>query len=520
MLNTQSALAMKHLPEEQHKPTQASGHLLVYLCMFLLPLAAGLFVTIILPQYGFANKFGGTGHDGYLELARSLYYGEGYRFSTDGAAVFHRPPLYPALLMPFMGIEQPYLRAVVVTINSLFLLMACVYTRRICALLFPQAAVGTIAMVLLVCNPWMIRLVSSPLSAVMQMALYSGLCYYFLQFCDKFRQYNELPTNKLIINFFNISILTTALCLAHGTSIYICAALFVAASLVSLFNSQWKLLGFLMVSAAITLSALSPWAMRNEQLLDRVELSSSGAGFTYFLGNSYWGMGVGDYEAEKSIEVNALRMAGISDPKESMLSHWGVTDPAIDSQLRDAMIADVAQNPTDTVKKSLLNLSDIFFPITHTAFCQSGAFSAYCEQSLNQYQQANRWSRSVLMFIIVGLALGYLLKNRTQKPLLAWVAFAGALLHVAPYLPIATYAHHGIYSLGALPILCALAAAALYQIRVRKALRTATTHPERVWYKASRHGSQALAAKIRLTTESAIKRKRQSNGVSIDHIIG
>ncbi|MGB0866905.1 MAG: hypothetical protein ACPGSC_10370, partial [Granulosicoccaceae bacterium] len=142
---------------------------------FLLPFCIGLFIVFWLPQFGIASKFGGIGHDGYLELATSLYQGTGYRFSADGQAVFHRPPLYPVLLMPFMGLPQEGIKFSVVLLNSLFLLTACIYTRRICKLLFPQPAVGTIAVALLLCNPWVYRLVSSPLSAIMQMALYAAL---------------------------------------------------------------------------------------------------------------------------------------------------------------------------------------------------------------------------------------------------------------------------------------------------------------------------------------------------------
>lgn len=500
-----------------NKPHTSLTTWLIYAAIFLVPLVSGLLITLVLPHYGIANKFGGTGHDGYLELARSLYNGEGYRFSTDGPAAFHRPPLYPVLLMPFMGLPETALKASVVILNSLFLTIACLYTRRISTLLFPQAAVGTIAMVLLVCNPWTIRLLSSPLSAVMQMALYSALSFYFLRFCDQFRQYSKQPAKELAKSFFQLSLLTTAMCFAHGTSVYVCAAVFGVASIITLFNREWKLFALLLMTATLTLTALSPWAFRNQQILDRVELSSSGAGFTYYLGNIYWGIDDSAYLADKSTEENALRLGGINNFSEDMVDYWGVTNPAVDEQLRSSMVSHALAHPSAIAQKSLLNLADIYFPITHSLYCQSGASSAYCAESLSSYQLANRATRTALMLIIVALAFAYLLSNRTQKPALAWLALAGALLHTAPYLPIATYAHHGIYSLGAMPLLCSLAAAMLYRLRIRRALHDDINNPKDVWHDTP---NKEAEVDVQATPVNRPVIARDQNGVKIDHIIG
>lgn len=519
MFTTHTAIPTmtKNLPRSP-QPSVSVTTLLIFAFIFLMPVAAGLLIHLVLPHFGLATKFGGTGHDGYLELARSLYNGQGYRFSADGPAVFHRPPLYPVLLAPLMGLSDTAIKISVVVINSLFLAMACLYTRRICALLFKQSAIGTIAMVLLVSNPWMLRLVSSPLSAVMQMALYSAMCFYFLRFCDQYRQFGQLPTAKLGKNFFQISLLATAMCFSHGTSIYVCAAIFVVTALTCIASREWKLLGFLLMTATLTLTALSPWALRNQETIGRVELSSSGAGFTYYLGNIYWGIDNGDYQSEQSTELNALRMGGVSPANDDMLSYWGVTDPVVDQQLRDAMVEHVKQHPSAIARKSLLNLSDIYFPITHTLFCQTGAYSVYCAESLSEYQIANRLTRTALMLLVVGLALAYLLSNRTQKPVLAWLALAGALLHTAPYLPIATYAHHGIYSLGAMPLLSALAAAMLYRLRVKRALNTRSENPTEIWYKASGKTQASPSPTPATGTKPALAGEQK--GVKIDHIIG
>ena len=503
-----------------HKPRANRSSLLINSMAFLLPLFAGLFIAFVLPHYGLANKFGGPGHDGYLELAQSLYQGTGFRFSADGPSIFHRPPLYPVLLLPFMGLPEAGIKFSIVLLNSLFLMTACIYTRRICKLLFPQAAIGAIAVTLLLCNPWIYRLVSSPLSAIMQMALYAALSFYFLQLCAKYRQYGQLPTRQLLPSFLKISILTTAMCLAHGTSVYVCATVLTVSALMMLIGREWKLLGLLLITATLTITALSPWAVRNQSILDRIEVSSSGAGFTYFLGNTYWDVNVGDYREDLGKELNALRMGGVSAPTEDMVSYWGVVDPATDNQLRDAMVNHLRENPTEIVRKSLLNLSDIYFPITHTLFCQSGAYSVYCAESLNPYQVANRAARSLLMLLIVGLALNFLRAGNPPNPALVWLAMAGALLHTLPYLPIATHAHHGIYSLGAMPLLCTLAAASLYRLRIKNALNTPSKNPNEVWGQTEHSTPGHHTQEIQHETQQALAKKRDENGVKVDHIIG
>lgn len=520
MHRTASTLqAMNTKFDADNSASEQSINALMHFFIFLMPVACGLVITLVLPLYGMATAFGGTGHDGYLELARSLYNGDGYRFSADGPAVFHRPPLYPLLLAPLMGLSLPLLKTAVVIQNSLFLFAACVYARRISNLLFPQRAVGLIAMLLLICNPWTLRLVSSPLSAVMQMALYSALSFYFLQFCAKYREFGQMTALQLARSFSMTFLLTTAMCFAHGTSIYVCAAVFVVAVALVVASKEWKLLAFLTVTAMLTLIALSPWTVRNEALLDRLEPSASGAGFTYFLGNSYWAIDVNNYWPEQSIEMNSLLMGGVDKPQQDSVDYWGITDAGVDQQLRQAMVDHLVANPLSVLKKSLLNLSDIYFPITHPLFCRAGGESVYCEQSTNRYEMTNRIARSALMLFILGLAAAYLRTSRHQRPVLAWLAVAGAVLHTLPYLPIATYAHHGIYSLGALPLLSPLAAGMLYRLRLRYVLRNAK--PVQLEQGAIvTVAPPTFAADPAATTAQWLRRDNKSQAVIVDYDIG
>ena len=72
------------------------------MCLF-----AGLFIIFVIAPLTGVSKHFGRANDGYIQLARSLGTGDGYVFEKDGPPVFHRPPLYPALLVPITFLPDP-----------------------------------------------------------------------------------------------------------------------------------------------------------------------------------------------------------------------------------------------------------------------------------------------------------------------------------------------------------------------------------------------------------------------------
>ncbi len=438
-----------------------------YIIPLVVTAVVALTVSLVLPHFGFANKWGGTGHDGYLELAANLYAGNGFRFTADGPLVFHRPPLYPALLVPAMGFDVTVQKIYVALLNSVFFTAACLYTVRTTRLLYLHPSAGMVAVILLMANPWLYRLVSSPLSALMQMSLYAALTFYVLRFLIQYDRIKVLPLHRLAGQFARLSVLTTALCYAHGTSIYVCSVLLFFTLTLTIATQRWRLVLMTLLLALVTITALSPWASRNEQLLGRAEPVTSGAGYTYFLGNIYWDIDNDANHGNPGRDEVVLRQGGIAEPSEDMIAFWGVIDPAVDATLREAMIAHIKAHPVEIAKKSLLNFSDIFFPITHVAWCAAGGISSYCVETLSPYQTATRAVRTVYMAILIGFALFSVFAGSQAAWWLPGFALLTAGLYSLPYFPIATYAHHGIYSLGALPLLSVLAAAAMVRLFTR-----------------------------------------------------
>ena len=73
---------------------------------------------IISPLTGISRGFG-VAHDGYLQLAQNLAKGNGYVFEPNGPPVFHRPPLYPFLLVPIAYSPDYLQRPILVVFQSL-----------------------------------------------------------------------------------------------------------------------------------------------------------------------------------------------------------------------------------------------------------------------------------------------------------------------------------------------------------------------------------------------------------------
>src|SRR5689334_449612 len=120
---------------------------------FLLAFSGCLFITYALrPLVKVDRPLGGEAYDGYLELAQNLVAGNGYVFEPGGHKVFHRPPLFPALLTPGMLLPESMWRMYVALLNSLFFGAAAgvllKYARKVFSL-----RLATVAWLLFALNP-------------------------------------------------------------------------------------------------------------------------------------------------------------------------------------------------------------------------------------------------------------------------------------------------------------------------------------------------------------------------------
>ncbi|MEM9604846.1 MAG: hypothetical protein AAGA11_18420 [Pseudomonadota bacterium] len=455
-----------------HQHTQGTSTQGLFASVFIACFAVALFMSLILPLFGFSATWGGLGHDGYLELGRNILAGNGFRFSPDGPPAFHRPPLFPTLIAPLTVFGETGQKVGIALVNSLFVAIACYYVHRTALLLFSHHTVANAAIVLLLLNPWLHRLISSPLSAVMQMALFTAVCFYMLRLIvhvDTIRMYSWRQT---FWSGLRLSPLFVAFCYAHGTSFYICMVFLTLTVVASAAMRMWRVCGAAVLVGILTATVLSPWALRNEAILDRLEPVTSGAGYTYFLSNQYWG--VFDWSSGIDTDYNraALRAGGVTEDPDKVMQYWGVIDPEADATLRQSMLDHIKTNPLELVQKAVLSFADILFPVTHVVWCKSVGASGYCPTTLDEYQTASRVARTLYMLAIVGMAIASVWCGMRQALWAPAAACALALFHTVPYWPIATYAHHGIYSLGSLPLLNVLAAATL--VRLWRAQRPVT----------------------------------------------
>ena len=95
--------------------TLSRGALLVFLAGLCSSLAISF---VVRPMMQIERPFGGEPYDGYIELAQNLVAGNGYVSEPGGPKVFHRPPLYPVMLIPGVLLPQSLWRSYVALLNS------------------------------------------------------------------------------------------------------------------------------------------------------------------------------------------------------------------------------------------------------------------------------------------------------------------------------------------------------------------------------------------------------------------
>lgn len=120
----------------------------LFLCFFF----CLIILFVISPVTGLSKNFG-AGNDGYIQLARSLAAGDGYVFEKDGPPVFHRPPMYPLLLVPVALFPENLQRYIIIIPQSILVGLIGMMIFKIAGQLYNQN-VAKIALLLFLVNPW------------------------------------------------------------------------------------------------------------------------------------------------------------------------------------------------------------------------------------------------------------------------------------------------------------------------------------------------------------------------------
>lgn len=433
----------------------------VFLIVTSVCLVLGAIIGTAVPALlGVATNFGGQQHDGYLQIASMLAQGEGFRFEPGGAAVMHRPPLYPILLMPFTLASLETQKILVIALNCLLAGVTATLLYTFAVRFYNKPALGWLAIALYLISPWLWRLITLPHTALLQSTLYLGAVYCL--FTMVFGPGESKPYHRSHFRWHAVwfGTLSGLLSLTHGIGFLVFAACLLGLAALCLLPhpkglSRGSRLSSVVLSAVLGASLIAPWTLRNLNTFPITVPVTTGASFNYFMGDLYWGLGDHPVDDSLSQRDNALIAGGVDLPAEQAMQYWGVMDPAHEKILSDNMKAHALANPGTVLHKSLLSLAEIFFPAVHQVVCHQRQMVS-CEAE-TWYTTAHRYGISIYYGAIMLLALVSIARRRTPGLTAAFLLTLGGL-HIGPFLPLGQWAPHGIYALSAILLIMVLAA--------------------------------------------------------------
>lgn len=449
-----------------HQPLPARR---VFIFVALFCLSVGVILGTVVPAFlGVATNFAGLQHDGYLQIANMLAQGEGFRFEPGGAAVMHRPPLYPFLLTPITFLPVAAQKMLVIALNSLLAGISATLLYKLAIRFYNKPAVGWLAIAIYLISPWLWRLITLPHTALLQSTLYLAAVY--CMFIMVFGPGNSKAFGTTSFRWHAVwfGALSGLLSLTHGIGFLIFAAsilILIALSTLKHPNglSTGSRLASITLSAILGASLIAPWTLRNLETFPIVIPVTTGASFNYFMGNLYWGLGDHEIDDGLSQQDNALIAGGINMPAAQAMQYWGVMDPMQEKTLSENMKAHAIANPGMVLHKSVLSLAENFFPAVHQIACQQRAMVS-CERE-TWYTTAHRYGISIYYALIILFAFISIARRRTPGLIALFLLTLGGL-HIGPFLPLGQWAPHGIYALSAILLIMVLAADGLVGGRI------------------------------------------------------
>lgn len=425
-------------------------------CVFV-----GIIIGTVAPALlGVATDFAGPHHDGYLQIANMLAQGEGFRFEPGGAAVMHRPPLYPTLLIPITYLPVALQKMLVIALNSILAGICCTFLYKLALRLYEKPAVGWLAIALYLISPWLWRLITLPHTALLQSTLYLAVVYCMVIMVFGRGNHRSLSQQAFHRHAIGFGALSGLLSLTHGIGFLIFAACAFALLIAALLPhpdelSKGKRLLSILLASLLGSALIAPWTLRNIDTFPITIPVTTGASFNYFMGDLYWGLGDHPIDKSKTQRDNALIAGGVDEPAEDAMQYWGVMDPAHEKILSENMKAHALANPGSVIQKSALALAENFFPAVHQVICHQRQMVS-CERE-TWYTSAHRFGISIYYGFIIFFALVSVLKRRTTG-VIALFLFSLGGLHIGPFLPLGQWAPHGIYALSAILLIMTLAA--------------------------------------------------------------
>jgi hypothetical protein len=417
----------------------------VFLISFSLCLILCFFIVLVLPPLtGLSDKFG-PGHDGYIQLARSLAAGYGYVFEKGGPPVFHRPPLYPIFLVPVALFPEYLQRYVLVVVQSILVGFIGMMIFRIARQLYNQN-VAIVALLLFLVNPWVYWNAKNPMTPVLQAFLYLIFVYVAsIELLDILGLLQNKQRSGLLFRGLVIGVVGAALMLTHAAMLAVVFVFILILFVAVLFRNTRHLLTAL-IAVIVAVGFIAPWTCRNWAVFGRFIPVAGGGGLAYFNGNVHWDFIEQQPQrpGEKYIDAS-LRIIGIEGTEQTH-THWKGFINIKDEELANRKMAEHIRNdPALFVKTVILNVIEYYFPAFVKPFLAIKTVTA------------EQWALSIFhLFYWLAAVIGILYCWRKGLLLLA-----GIFLYAVWYFPFATSIGHSLYAFGTIPLLCIISAAGI-----------------------------------------------------------
>jgi hypothetical protein len=428
---------------------------------FWLTAAAGVagglaIIGVVAPLTGVSAQFGGSAHDGFLELARSLAAGRGFVFGLGGPPVLHRPPLYPFLLAVLTFGPDWLLRPLLVVLQSALLGAMGLLLFRLGERLY-GLRVARVSLAMFLAYPWVYFQVKNPMSIVLQALLYLALADFAVSLLlDRPGDRRARPAWR---DGLGLGLLTGAAILTHASMLISATAIVLIVLAEGLRRRSRRLALCAGVALAIAAATVAPWTIRNWLVAKQFIPVASNAGLTYFAGNAHWGLGGPAIPSGGDEIAITLQHAGVSEAHRPDFKFFGALDPALSADLDARAKRDIRAHPGQFALKCALNLLDDFLPLTADVFVKHKPAAAWL---LSENCLLTVAHLALLMLGAIGLRRAK--PVRVSRTVAAAALLGPVALYVAPYLPFLTFVGHAQYTFGAIVFLDVAAAAGVVSL--------------------------------------------------------
>jgi 4-amino-4-deoxy-L-arabinose transferase-like glycosyltransferase len=301
------------------------------------------------PLFGISRQYGGSPHDGYLEIAQTLVSHGRYALEPEGPIVLHRPPAVPFLLYVLHTLFGAS-RYVLCAAHSLFagLVAAIMFAHTRSSLGVEAARLTTPALLL---YPWLYFHLKNPMTPMLLATFAWLLVHSWAVAHRRGRVRDHLLTG----------VCGGLLALTHGGTLLFLPAVVVAGAVVSLRRGEVvRALRLALVLIAFV-ATLAPWTYRNYLHTGRIIPVATNAGYAYF-----WALT--DLDAFGSTPTTPLTerifaRAGLDAPPPGFVQAHGIPDPEIDSAFNAKMVRHALDHPEELLLKIAVHGTWFWFPL-------------------------------------------------------------------------------------------------------------------------------------------------------------